>query len=139
MPDSQEPRPWPILVAVAFLSIPTVAIILSNLSLFIIFVSIPFLFLVYRVYLGDNLARWIASTLCLTIMGLGIYVLFQLPIEPVELRGAIAITLREAKIAEMESSTLRSGLVSLCAVFPVVFMHIRASNIWFKKESQNDA
>ena len=140
MPHSQEARPWSIIVAVAFLSTPVIAVVFFNFTLFIVFVSVPFLFLVYRIYLGDNLARWIASAICLTIMGFGIYLLFQLPLElePIE-RGAVAITVPEAQIAEMESSTLRSGLVLLCSIFPIIFMHIRVSNMWFKKDLQNDA
>lgn len=136
MLNSHKLPPWPTIGAVAFLSIPTITIILFNISLFFVFISVPFLFLVYRIYLGDNFARWVASALCLTIMGLGIYTLFHLTVEPVE-RGLIAVP--EAQIAEMESSTLRSGLVLLCAVFPIVLMHIRASNVWFRKDLKNDA
>ncbi len=131
------PRPLTTTIGAILLAIPVLSVPLTNPVPFLWFVSVSMLFMLYRVYTRDKVARFISAALSISLVAFGVYVLFGLPIEQ---RAGVAISsLPPSTISEMNSSSLRQGLFLLCFGIPVILLYLPRSNRWFKCMPRNEA
>ena len=133
-------RPWTVILAVCC-SLSPILIILFSLRLIPVFlIFLPTLFVVYRLWMGDNIARWFASCLLLIVVATGIYSLwaaatFESPEE------TIAITNSTNTITVLKGATAITPLqISICRwLMPLVSISKRSGSlisIWMPRLSE---
>jgi hypothetical protein len=131
-------RPPLVLIAIVLASAPLVLLLVRSPSFPLAVVLVPSLFLIFRVYTRDNVARWVASSLLLVLVGVNIQALW------VEASAAYAAT----AISSVDGTSVmertgnrtdwRSYASFVCFAGALMLLHLPTVRRWFI-EDQRDA
>ncbi len=122
-------RPVPVVVALLLICIPVVqALATSYFQPVLVLIFLPSLFVLYRVWMRDNVARWFASFLVALILAVGVYGIWQ---KEIYLQNKIEHTTNT--VARIEQRSMRPHQYAFlgCYLFGLVLLNVPSSHRWF--------
>lgn len=132
-------RPPLVLIAIILASAPLVILLVGSPSLPLAFVLVPSLFLIFRVYTRDNVARWVASSLLLVLVGASIQALW---VEASAGDAATSISSVDGR-SVMERTGNRTDWRSyasfVCFAGTLTLLHLPTVRRWFIEDHRDDA
>ena len=135
-------RPYPVVFAIVLIALPVLYDVLNGFRAIIpiVVLFLPCIFILIRVWTGDNLARWFASILLILVTLTGIYgylnyqfaqydaslssaTIDSLPNDGIAIAGAIK--------AQQEMFQWHHFVLFACYPVALVLLHLPQSRSWF--------
>ncbi len=122
-------RPIAIVAALLLICIPVVqALATSYFQPVVVLIFLPSLFVLYRVWMRDNVARWFASLLILLVISIWAYGIWQ---TEMYLQNEVEHATNTANSIQVQRTQPYQLALLGCYVLGLVLLNIPSSHRWF--------